>query len=117
MGVMAGAVFFVRGLAESRQGTGRKEINTEQREASPPRGPLQLWQRIPRRWKMTMAGAAMGALASGLWTAPAAYYAFKGGYMTHGVIHVIASVAAVVIAATIMHLSGIRQERELNAKD
>ena len=53
-----------------------------------------------------MAGAAMGAFASGLWTAPAAYYAFKGGYMTHGVIHVIASVAAVVIAATIMHLSG-----------
>ena len=79
--------------------------------------PLQVWQRIPRRWKMTVAGAAMGAFASGLWTAPAAYYAFKGGYTTHGVIHVIASVAAVVIAATIMHLSGIRQERELNATD
>ena len=92
-------------------------MDTEQQEASPPRGPLQLWQRISWRWKMTIAGAAMGAFASSLWTTPAAYYAFKGGYMTHGVIHVIASVSAVVIAATIMHLLGTRQERELNATD
>ena len=59
----------------------------------------------------------MGAIASGLWTAPAAYFALRGGYMTHGIIYVIASVLGIGGMATIMHLLGIRQEKELNATD
>ena len=92
-------------------------MNTEQPETTPIRAYPQFWQRLSWRWKMTLAGAIMGAIASGLWTAPAAYFALKGGYMTHGIIYVVASILGIGGMASIMHLLGIRQERELNATD
>ena len=92
-------------------------MDTEQQEASPPRGPLQLWQRISWRWKMTLVGAAMGAFASSLWTAPAAYFALSNGHMAHGITYVVVTVIGVAGAAGIMHILGIRQERDLNATD
>ena len=92
-------------------------MNTEQPRALSPQGPLRVWQRLSWRWKMTLAGAIMGAIASGLWTAPAAYYALRGGYMTHGIIYVIASILGIGGMAGIMHLLGIRQEKQLNATD
>ena len=57
---------------------------------------------------MTLVGAASGAFASGLQTAPAAYFVLSNGYMRHGIIYVAASVLA---AVGIIHLLGIRQER------
>ena len=69
-----------------------------------------------RRWKMTLMGAAMGAFASGLWTAPAAYFALSAGYMAHGTIYVIASILGIGSMAGIMHLLGIRQEREISMR-
>ena len=59
----------------------------------------------------------MGAFASGLWTAPAAYFALSNGYMRHGIIYVVASILGVVGMAGLMHFLGIRQERDLNAAD
>ena len=92
-------------------------MNTEQPGTTPIRAYPQFWKRMNRRWKMTLMGAAMGAFASGLWTAPAAYFALRDGYMTHGIIYVIASVIGIAGMAVIMHLLGIRQERVLNATD
>ena len=92
-------------------------MDTEQPSALSPQDPLRVWQRLSWRWKMTLAGAVMGAIASGLWTAPAAYYALRGGYMTHGIIYVTASILGIGGMAGIMHLLGIRQERDLNATD
>ena len=82
-----------------------------------PQGPLRVWQHLSWRWKMTLAGAVMGAISSGLWTAPAAYYALRGGYMTHGIIYAAASILGVVGMAGLMHFLGIRQEKQLNATD
>ena len=48
---------------------------------------LGWWQRMRWRWKLTIAGFAMGSLACGLWAAPAAVLAFKGRYTTHGWIY------------------------------
>ena len=54
------------------------------------------------------------ALACGLWTAPAAWFAFRGGYMTHGYIYA-ASVAVVMVLAPVgMHLMGIRDEKDFD---
>ena len=92
-------------------------MDTEQTGAPSPRGPLRAWRRLSWRWKATLMGAAMGAFASGLWTAPAAYFALRGGYMTHGIIYVIASILGIAGMAGIMHLLGIRQERDLNTTD
>ena len=92
-------------------------MGTEQPGTTSPQGGLRVWRRLSWRWKVTLMGAAMGALASGLWTAPAAYFALRGGYMTHGIIYVIASILGIAGMAGIMHLLGIRQERDLNATD
>ena len=93
-------------------------MDTGQQPGAPsPQGPLRVWQRLSWRWKVTLMGAVMGAFASGLWTAPAAYFALRGGYMTHGIIYVIASILGIGGMAGIMHLLGIRQERDLNATD
>ena len=79
--------------------------------------PLQIWHRISLRWKTTLLGTAMGAFASSLWTAPAAYYAFKGGYIGHGIGYVIVTVLAIAGMAGLMHFFGIRQERDLNGAE
>ena len=92
-------------------------MDTEQSGAPSPQRPLRIWQRMSWRWKVTLMGAVMGAIASGLWTAPAAYFALRGGYMTHGIIYAAASVLGIGGMAGIMHLLGIRQERDLNATD
>ena len=59
--------------AESNQRNGRKEMDTEQPGEPSPQRPLRIWQRMSWRWKVTLMGAVMGAFASALWTAPAAY--------------------------------------------
>ena len=92
-------------------------MDTEQPGTTPIRAYPQFWKRMNRRWKMTLMGAAMGAFASGLWTAPAAYFALSGGYIAHGTIYVIASILGRGSMASIMHLLGIRQERDLNTTD
>ena len=79
--------------------------------------PLQIWHRMSWRWKMTLVGAGMGAFASSLLPAPAAYFALSNGYMTHGIIYVVASILGVAGMAGIMHLLGIRQERDLNGAE
>ena len=79
--------------------------------------PLQIWHRMSWRWKMTLVGAGMGAFASSLLPAPAAYFALSNGYMTHGIIYVAASILGVAGMAGIMHLLGIRQERDLNGTE
>ena len=79
--------------------------------------PLRLWHQLRWRWKMTLVGIVMATFAANLWTIPAAYYAFKGDYITHGVIHTATSVIGVVVMTGIMHILGIRQERDLNATD
>ena len=87
---------------------------------NPQWNPLRYWHRLSRRWKMTLVGAGMGAFASSLLPATAAYFALSNGYMTHGSIYVVASilgVASILEVAGIMHLLGIGQERELNATD
>ena len=79
--------------------------------------PLRAWHRLSWRWKMTLVGAAMGAFASGLWTAPAAYFALSNGYMRHGIIYVVASVLGIAGMAGLMHFFGTRQERDLNGAE
>ena len=92
-------------------------MDTEQPGTTPIRAYPQFWKRMNRRWKMTLMGAAMGAFARGLWTAPAAHFALSAGYIAHGTIYVIASILGIGSMAGIMHLLGIRQERDLNATD
>ena len=92
-------------------------MDTGQPGAPSPQGPLRVWQHLSWRWKVTLMGAVMGAIASELWTAPAAYFALRGGYMTHGIIYVVASILGIGGMAGIMHLLGIRQERDLSAAD
>ena len=92
-------------------------MNARQPEKHSPWNPLRLWHQLRWRWKVTLMGAAMATFAACLWTIPAAYYAFKGGYITHGAIHTATSIIGVVVMTGIMHLLGIRQERELNATD
>ncbi len=72
------------------------------------------WQRMRWRWKLTMAGFAMGALACGLWAGPAAVIAFRGGYTTHGWIYTITVAAVMVMATGGMHYMGIRHERDFD---
>ena len=79
--------------------------------------PLGYWHSLSLRWKMTLVGAGMGAFASGLWTAPAAYFALSNGYMRHGIIYVVASVLGIAGMAGLMHFFGIRQERDLNGTE
>ena len=79
--------------------------------------PLGYWHRLSWRWKMTLVGTAMGTFASSLLPAPAAYFALSNGYMTHGIIYVVASILGVAGMAGIMHLLGIRQERDLNGAE
>ena len=92
-------------------------MDTEQPRTPPTRGPLRFWHQLSWRWKMTLVGAAMGAFASSLWTAPAAYFALSNGHMAHGITYVVVTVIGVAGAAGIMHILGIRQERDLNATD
>ena len=57
--------------------------------------PLGYWHRLSLRWKMTLVGTAMGAFASSLWTAPAAYLALSNGYIGHGIGYVIVTVLGI----------------------
>ena len=66
---------------------------------------------------MTLAGAVIGAISCGLWTAPAAYFALTGGYTGHGYLYVGSVVAVMALATGGMHLMGIGQERELDEAD
>ena len=76
--------------------------------------PLRYWHRLSLRWKTTLVGTAMGAFASSLWTAPAAYLALSNGYINHGIGYVIVTVLGIAGMAGLMHFFGIRQERDLN---
>ena len=69
------------------------------------------------RWKTTLVGTAMGAFASSLWTAPAAYLALSNGYINHGIGYVIVTVLGIAGMAGLMHFFGIRQERDLNGAE
>ena len=64
-------------------------MSTGQRGTKHGREMLGWWQRMRWRWKLTIAGFAMGSLACGLWAAPAAVLAFKGRYTTHGWIYAV----------------------------
>ena len=77
----------------------------------PEQGP---WQSLRWRWKLTIAGIAMGAIACGLWTAPAAWFAFRGGYTTHGFIYAVSVAVVMVLAPVGMHIMGIRHERDFD---
>ena len=79
--------------------------------------PLRVWHRISLRWKTTLLGTAMGAFASSLWTAPAAYLALSNGYIGHGIGYVIVTVLWIAGMAGLMHFFGIRQERDLNGAE
>ena len=79
--------------------------------------PLQIWHRLRLRWKTTLLGAGMGAFASSLWTAPAAYLALSNGYTGHGIGYVIVTVLGIAGMAGLMHFFGIRQERDLNGAE
>ena len=79
--------------------------------------PLVYWHRLSLRWKTTLVGTGMGALASSLSTTPAAYLALSNGYMRHGIIYVVMTVLGIAGMAGIMHLLGIRQERDLNGAE
>ena len=79
--------------------------------------PLRVWHRISLRWKTTLLGTAMGAFASSLWTAPAAYLALSNGYIGHGIGYVIVTVLGIAGMAGLMHFFGIRQERDLNGAE
>ena len=59
----------------------------------------------------------MGPFASSLWTAPAAYFALINGYMGHGIGYVVVTMLGIAGMAGIMHLLGIRQERDLNGTE
>ena len=48
---------------------------------------------------MTVAGFVMGAISCGLWVAPAAWFAFRGGYMTHGWVYTITVIAIMVLVS------------------
>ena len=76
--------------------------------------PLGYWHRLSLRWKTTLLGAGMGAFASSLGTAPAAYFALSNGYISHGIGYVIVTVLWITGMAGLMHFFGIRQERDLN---
>ena len=89
----------------------------KQPEKHSPWTPLRAWQRLSWRWKMTLVGIAIGALSAGLWTIPGAYFALSNGYLRHGTIYVVVTVLGVAGFAILMHLLGIRQERDLNATD
>ena len=78
---------------------------------------LMYWQRLRLRWKTTLLGTAMGAFASSLWTAPAAYLALSNGYTGHGIGYVIVTVLGIAGMAGLMHFFGIRQERDLNGAE
>ena len=78
---------------------------------------LMYWHRLRLRWKMTLVGTAMGAFASSLWTAPAAYLALSNGYIGHGIGYVIVTVLGIAGMAGLMHFFGIRQERDLNGAE
>ena len=79
--------------------------------------PMRVWHRLSLRWKMTLVGAGMGAFASSLWTAPAAYLALSNGYINHGIGYVIVTVLGIAGMAGLMHFFGIRQERDLNGAE
>ena len=100
-------------------------MSTSQPETKPPRGPLvtawerlkhlpETWRDLGWRWKMTVAGAGMGIFASALWTAPAAYFALRGGYTGHGYLYIIATIVGILLSTAGMHLLGIRHERIMN---
>lgn len=71
------------------------------------------WQRLRWRWKLTVAGI-LRARWNAACAAPAAWVAFRGGYMMpHGYIYA-ASVAVVMVLAPVgMYLMGIRDEEGL----
>ena len=79
--------------------------------------PLRAWHRLSWRWKMTLVGIAIGALSASLWTIPGAYFALSNGHLRHGTIYVMVTVLGFAGFAVLMHLLGIRQERDLNATD
>lgn len=92
-------------------------MDAEQTKTHPRWNLMRPWQRLSWRWKMTLLGAAIGAISSSLWTAPGAYFALSNGYMRHGIIYVVASVLAVAGFAGLMHFLGTKQERDLNAAE
>ena len=82
-------------------------MSASQPETKPPRGPLvtawerlkhlpETWRDLGPRWKMTMAGAGAGIFASTRWTAPAAYFALRGGCTGHGRLHIIATIVGIL---------------------
>ena len=92
-------------------------MSTRQPKKHPLQTPLLVWHRISLRWKTTLLGTAMGAFASSLWTAPAAYLALSNGYIGHGIGYVIVTVLWIAGMAGLMHFFGIRQERDLNGAE
>ena len=84
---------------------------------NPQWNPLRCWHRLSLRWKTTLLGTAIGAFASSLWTAPAAYLALSNGYIGHGIGYVIVTVLGIAGMAGLMHFFGIRQERDLNGAE
>ena len=76
-----------------------------------------LWQRLRWRWKLTVAGFVMGAISCGLWTAPAAWFAFRGGYTVHGWVYTITVIAIMVLAPVWMHHMGAGHERDFDAAE
>ena len=88
-------------------------MSTRQAEKHSQWNPLEYWYRLSLRWKKTLLGTAMGAFASSLWTAPAAYLALSNGYIGHGIGYVIVTVLGIAAMAALMHFFGIRQERDL----
>ena len=89
-------------------------MSTGQRGTKHGREMLGWWQRMRWRWKLTIAGFAMGSLACGLWAAPAAVLAFKGRYTTHGWIYAVTVVVVMILATTGMHFKGIQDEKDFD---
>ena len=103
-------------------------MSASQLETKPPRGPLGpagerlkrlpgAWRDLGWRWKMTVAGAGMGVFACSLGTAPAAYFALRGGYTRHGYFYIIATIVGILLSTVGMHLLGIKDERVMNDTD
>ena len=78
--------------------------------------PLLMWRRVPWRWKMTLAGTGIGIISAGMWMIPGAYYAFRGGYTSHGIFYVVGTTVLITVGMAFMHILGIRQEIELKCK-
>ena len=76
--------------------------------------PTGWWRDLAWRWKVTGMGLVIGIISCGLWTVPAGWLAFQGGYTSHGVVYTLASIAAMAVATCGGYLMGKRMERELD---